>query len=360
MAEKNGQGNKSASPTEQNEKLNIYRLAELAGTSPATVSKVLNEREGVSDRMRKHVLKVAAEMHFAPAIVANERKNIAFVYSAASENIFSSEFLSKLLHSCSESILDMGYRVLLVDEPDIPRDKYEFAAFCNRQSICGVIFCSLKLEDDYVLHLAGHIPLVCVNITFPGDIDRLYSISSDDYNGMSQVIHRLHECGHRKIGLIAEDWIHESNRDKVLAFYQAQKERGLPVLPEWVIRTPIGDGERICRQLDNLRAMEKLPTAFVCLNDRDACHMIRYAQQVDIRCPEDISITGYDDYHYVQYMTPSLTTVRQMLVEKGELAAKLACGRSPETLEWYSGTNHFSFGTMLVNRGSVRRIDTEE
>ncbi len=360
MAEKNGQGNKSASPTEQNEKLNIYRLAELAGTSPATVSKVLNEREGVSDRMRKHVLKVAAEMHFAPAIVANERKNIAFVYSAASENIFSSEFLSKLLHSCSESILDMGYRVLLVDEPDIPRDKYEFAAFCNRHSICGVIFCSLKLEDDYVLHLAGHIPLVCVNITFPGDIDRLYSISSDDYNGMYQIMRRLYECGHRRIGLVAEDWVHESNRDKVQAFYQAQSDMSLAIQPEWIIRTPITEETSICRQLDNLRAMNKLPTAFACLNDRDACHLIRYARRIGIRCPDDISVTGYDDYHYVQYMMPTLTSVRQMLEEKGRLAAWLACGRAPESLEWYNGTNHFVFGTTLVNRASVRAINEEE
>ena len=337
--------------------MNIYEISVLAGVAPSTVSKVLNQRAGVSEKTRKKVMDVVAASGFQPKLVVSERNHIAFIFQSNDRqaNIFGSNFLIEILGGVCDELLLSGYVVSLYPSTEIPHNKEEFSLLCRKNHIAGCIFGNAYRDDFYIEELAGVVPMAVINADFHGE--RLYTISSDDYSGMYGAVKYLYEMGHRRIALAASVLRFQSNWEKWRGYHAALEDLGLPSPEDYVIRLrDFTASFADCWKKLGERGMP-MPTAIAAMNDEDAVRIQRQLKDIGVDCPADVSIVGYDDYRYVGDLTPALTTVRQVLFEKGRIAAKLACGCDPGQLGLpYDAEHGLVLTTELVVRDTVRSV----
>lgn len=340
--------------------MSIYEIAEIAQVSPATVSKVLNGRPGVSESVRNRVLEIIEQQNFTPKTAVNVQNNIAMVSRAgdAAGGIFYSDFMIGIMRGVSEYAFDHGYNITLFPSMAIPKKKSQFSLFCRKQRLAGMVFGNLRSDDSYIEEIAGIIPLVTINACFRGE--QVYSICSDDYNGMYNAVRYLYELGHRRIAIATVGLFFDSNHDKLEAYKKALTDFQLPCEEEYIMDSDQISPTTICLRFERLKKANKMPTAILTMNDQDAVRIINFLRLVNISCPQDISIMGYDDYDYAENINPALTTVKQVLYEKGKLAAQLACGGSAEASQaTRDERGRYIFKTQIVIRDSVRRISQQ-
>lgn len=186
------------------------------------------------------------------------------------------------------------------------------------------------IEDAALQRVAAQVPLVAVGRAVSGLPERCVLI--DNHAGIRQVVHHLAGLGHRDIAYIGGDEAQQDAVERRVGFEATLREAGLSVNPRLM---RCGDyteasGERAAEEL--LRSGVPF-TALVCANDQMAFGARLSLYRRDLRVPEDLSLTGFDDLFSSRYTTPPLTTVHQAVNELGQLAAetvlRLLAGEQP-------------------------------
>lgn len=341
--------------------MNIYQIAKLAEVSPATVSKVINGRPGVGNAVRQKVLDTIEAHNFVPKTSVSIQNNVAVIFRAndTTAGIFYSDYMIGIMRGLCEYVFDHNYNVVLFPSVVLPKNRSQFAMFCKMQRIVGCAFGNLTRDDHYIEDIAGIVPIVMFNAQYQGDM--LYSICSDDYGGMYRTIQYLRNMGHRRIAIGSVGLWYLSNFNKLKAYHQAVRDFGLVEDQDYIIDFDYYDSFSICALVERLRNSGRLPTAFLTMNDEEAVRLITTLKFMGLRCPEDISVVGYDDYPYSSHTQPALTTVKQALYEMGKAAGKLVCGFSPENMGVKQDKQgSFIFETQLVERDSVFNRNASE
>lgn len=334
--------------------MNIYQIAEIAKVSPATVSKVINGRPGVGNAVRQKVLDIIEQNNFVPKTSVSIQNNVAIIFRAndATAGIFYSDYMIGIMRGLCEYVFDHNYNITLFPSVVIPKNKSQFAMFCKMQRIVGCVFGNLTRDDHYIEDIAGVVPIAMFNAKYKGNM--LYSVCSDDYEGMYHTIKYLHDLGHERIAIASVGLQYLSNFNKLRAYRQAVQDFNLVQDKDYVMDFDYYESLRICSLIQRLRNSGRMPTAFLAMNDEEAIRLIATLKFMGIRCPEDVSVIGYDDYPYSSHTQPALTTVRQALYEMGTTTGKLVCGLSPDTLDVQRDEyGSLIFQTQLVERNSV-------
>lgn len=341
------------------EEMNIYKIAELANVSAATVSKVINNRPGVSEDVRRKVLNCIEANNFTPRTIVNAQNNIAVIFRSNDSigSLFYSEYMICIMRGLCEYVFDHNYLITVFPSIMVPKTKSEFSIFCKKHKIVGCVFGNLRLEDNYIEEISGVVPLVLMNAVFKGDM--VYSVCSDDYNGMYSAVRYLYEMGHRRIAIGAVGAMYYANHQKLMGFKQAVKDFGLGNDYENFFDFDSFDPIDFCEKYKSLKEADRLPTAIACMNDEETFRAINALRIINVDCPKDISFVGYDDYEYSSMVFPALTTVKQELYAMGKVAGKLACGCSPAAVGMPYNENQFLFKTRLMERDTVARLITE-
>ena len=340
--------------------MSIYKIAEIAKVSPATVSKAINGGTGVSEEVRKRIQRVIEEQNFTPKTSLNIVNNISVVSRGgdASTSIFYSNFLIGLMRGVTEYSFEHGYNITLYPSLSIPKERSKFTIFCRRQRLSGIIFGNLRSDDYFVEAISGVVPIVTINSSFHGD--KMYSICSDDFEGMYNAVKYLYDLGHRRIAILTVGLFFQSNHDKLEGYRKAMHDLKLTLDEEYIIESQEIAPTSICNRFERLKQAERMPTAILTMNDEEAVRTINYLRLIGIQCPRDVSIIGYDDYDFSANINPALTTVKQVLHEKGKMAALLACGGSPDSIPAErDDSGRYVFKTQLILRDSVRRVEAD-
>ncbi|MDR1692705.1 MAG: LacI family transcriptional regulator [Oscillospiraceae bacterium] len=295
--------------------MSIYDIAKLAGVSVSTVSKVINKRGVVAESTKNRVMSVMMEHDFRPKIGVNELTNIGLFSHVG--NIFTSAFLNELLAGITEYFFERNYGVLLLPTDRIPRDRRAFRIFCHKERLAGGIFLDLATTEDYVKQIDGVVPLVTVNSRHQGEM--LYSVLSDDYDGCTQAIEYLFRMGHRRIAFGTTGTNYLSHRMRLQAYRDVLRDHELEP-DERLIFSVFRDFSAV---YDGWLKAELAPTAIVTINDQEALRLISLLKARGLRIPSDISVVGFDNYSFVEQISPPLTTVRQPLYEVSRQAASI-------------------------------------
>lgn len=339
-------------------KRTIYEIADIAKVSPATVSKVLNNREGVGADVRQRVLEIVERERFVPKMVLSDTNTIAIIYrgNEATMSLFHSEYMMHIMRGVSECVFEHGYHMVLFPSNIIPKRRDQFSLFCRKNRLAGCIWCNLRCEDTYVQDISGIIPMAIINASFVGE--NLYSFCSDDVTGMYEATKYLYSMGHRRISLCSNGLMYEANKNKRLGYRMALEELGIDYRTQPELDLDNFSLLRLSDQFNNLQANGQTPTALLTFNDQEAFKMISLLRLLDLPCPQKISVIGYDDYDYAEMMMPQLTTVRQQMSDMGSAAAKVLCGVSSESIDALrEGKNRFVFKPSLIVRNSVRLLN---
>jgi LacI family transcriptional regulator len=327
----------------------IRDIADLAGVSIATVSRVLNDRPDVAPDTRETVLQIVREHGFSRNRGARALSKGRTGFVGLTLPLIADAYFGPILSGAAEALYEADMRIVL--GPTLHEHDREVSLLERlvRESTDGAIL-MLPSESEAELRAlqAQGYPFVVVDPMEPPP-DGIPCVSAMHATGAKRAVEHLLAFGHRRIGVIAgpEGWY--ATEERMLGFRAALAGAGLLPDPSlirhsnWRIET----GEPAA--LD-LLSQPNPPTAIFGFNDNVAIGALNAAHKLGLRVPEDVSIVGFDDTFQSTIVLPKLTTVRQPLQELGRtgvsLLMRLLDGQRIDAL-------HMELATTLVVRDST-------
>lgn len=305
-------------------KVTLHDVAERAKVHPSTVSRALSpviSRE-VSEATRMKVLEVAAELGYRPNVVARGlrqgRTGTVGVVITDFEHLFNAPVLRGI-----EAGLEEGGFMPLVTETHDSSARLERALdhLAGRRADAVIVTASRYGDKAVVAQAAKFLPVILTVRSLPGT--RLPTIAHDDHRGGLLAARHLVSLGHRRIAQLGGARDVSSFVQRRRGFGTGLREAGLSVEGrELAARVPsVDEGYRMGTEL--LRSVDVPPTALFAHNDLIAAGAIDAFAETGLRCPEDISVVGYDDMVLADHLNPPLTTVRLPSFQLGRLAAQV-------------------------------------
>ncbi|WP_051467902.1 LacI family DNA-binding transcriptional regulator [Actinomadura oligospora] len=311
-------------------------IAEHAGVSEATVSRVLNGRPGVSATTRQSVLAALDVLGYErPARLRQQRAGlIGLIIPELTNPIFPA--FAEIIES---ALARHGYMAVLCSQTPGGVAEDDYLEMLLERGVAGVIFVNglhANANSDrarYARLTEQGLPIVLVNGHRP-DIDAPF-VSNDDVASLEAAVAHLGSLGHRRIGLAIGQDVYVPTRRKTEGF-----RRGLATLlgpsadtEGLVVNTmyTVEGGQAAAQKL-----LDRGCTAICCGNDIMALGAIRAVRQRGLRVPEDVSVVGFDDSPLTAYLDPPLTTIRQSVREMALAAVstvleEVGGGRPPRT-----------------------------
>jgi LacI family transcriptional regulator len=308
-------------------KATITDVAEKAGVSMKTVSRVLNNEPNVAEKTRERVQAVAAELRYSPNLSArglatSKSYLIALIYDNVSPN-----YISHIQLGAIEACREAGYH--LVVEPlsvranttRAEKDK-AIRTVLDRLPVDGVILAPPLVDNEAVLKTLAESNVKCVRVS-PKVGGKQDFVGMDDVTASYQMTQHLLEQGHRKIAFIRGSAEHSASALREVGFIKAMDEVNTRVPKNFFVEGDFSfaSGAKAARTLLSLPLSER-PTAVFASNDDMAAAVISVAGQMGVNVPSDLSVCGFDDTPLARVIWPALTTVKQPIFKMGYQAAK--------------------------------------
>ncbi|MEO3754552.1 LacI family DNA-binding transcriptional regulator [Streptomyces sp. B6B3] len=293
----------------------IAYIAESAGVSVPTVSKVLNGRSGVSDGTRARVEALINQYGYQKP--PGSRSNVVELVFRELESMWAVEIIRGVERVAGRSRVGvMVSEFGLHDSTGMSMDDT-----VGRRPQCVLSVAQLSEAEREQLRAKG-IPFVVFDPTteLPDDVP---FVGATNWRGGHAAARHLIGLGHRRIAMIGGPDEVLCCRARLAGYGSAMLEAGLPMDAELVVRAPLTreDGRAAARAL--LTGPDR-PTAIFAANDLQALGVYQAAREVGLRIPEDLSVVGFDDLPVVAWADPPLTTVHQPLTEMAVAATELA------------------------------------
>jgi len=308
--------------------VSLRDVAEHAGVSFQTVSKVLQGAGRAAPATRQRIFDAAAELGYRPNTLARglatrRTRTIGFIASGLASFV-----LDPLMRGAEREARAQGYFTIIAlaegDEEQAERLIHELI----ERRVDGIISAALTLQQNrrYGELLRRLAPTVCI---FPVHGGGLSLVGEDPpLIGLLATQH-LVTLGHRRIATIVGVVDRPGVSGRFRGYQQALEEAGLAVDPELVDVghwTPEGGYDAMHRLLDHAPGI----TAIFAHNDHMAIGAIRALHERGLRVPDDVAVVGCDDIDLARYVVPSLTTVRISFERSGETAVRLLLDRLGE------------------------------
>ncbi|MFC4776917.1 LacI family DNA-binding transcriptional regulator [Paenibacillus sp. GCM10023252] len=330
-------------------KLTIRDVAERAGVSIATVSRVLNGKDRVLRSTREKVQSAIEELDFQPdyiarSMVMKETKTVGLLLPG-----LTNEFWATLAEYIEKSLWERGYTMTLcmIGNEGVDKERAALRSFADKK-VDGIIFCVSHLFADYTERHSASGPFDIPGVSFELEISGMSSVQGDHIQASRQAVDHLLDLGHTEIAYIGGPIV---SPDRELGYRQALLTRQIAASEALIQRgdPTIAFGREAARRLvDN-----KTPfTAIFCGNDLMAIGAIQELMSRGLRVPEDISVVGYDDINAAALVTPTLTTVRQPIDLIAQSLVDLLFNRMTG-LEQPQQSRKLLFPMELIVRGST-------
>jgi LacI family transcriptional regulator len=332
-----------------NGRATIREIAELAGVSIATVSRVVNGREDVSPETRELVQRIVRERGYTANRNARGLSAGKTGLIGATVPMLHHAYFSYILAGAAEGLYEQDMRLVL--SPTMHEHHREVSLLerlMHGTTDGAVIILPEESSDELELLLNHGYRFVVIDPLLPLN-ERIPAVSAAHAAGADQAMKHLLSLGHTRIGAITGPRGWKATDDRRRGYYAALAAAGIMPDPELEVESnfELAGGVTGAEQLLDL---PEPPTAIFCFNDNMAVGAMRAARVRGVRIPEDLSIVGFDDLEEAEIVTPALTTIRQPLAEMGRIAVSLLMRLlDNQRLE----ALHVELGTRLVVRDST-------
>ncbi|PTM57902.1 LacI family DNA-binding transcriptional regulator [Desmospora activa] len=288
----------------------IYDVAEKAGVSIATVSKVINHLP-VGQKTKAKVLAVMQELNYRPSILASALTGKGTATIGFLLPDLANPFVAEMARRVEDRAHERGFNVVICST-DFDRTKEaRYISLLRQKSVDGFILAGGFKNVDLIMELLkGHIPVVLLAESYPSL--SINSVKVDDFSGGYEVASHLLSLGHRQIAVIAEEA--SSSQERIRGYKQAMQDKGVKIQNEWIViaGSSSEDGKRAAAELLD---RSNPPTAIFACNDLLAIGVILAAREQGFQIPGDLSIVGFDNTLLSMSSDPPLTTVEQPIQE---------------------------------------------
>lgn len=331
----------------------IVEIAELAGVSPATVSRALRGLHHVNEKTRAKIVKAAQELDYPlrPEVAPPGEDGRTNTIGVIAPFLFRWYF-AQALAGVEEALREAGMDLLLYNFSQIDARQRIFLQRKMIDKVDGLIVISLPpTEDEFRRILNLGIPLSLLGVTD----SRCPSVSIDDVQGAQIATQHLVDMGHRDIALMIgqndQKYDFKVSSQRKEGFLGVLKDNGIEFDPRNEL---LADYDSATAELvmDDFLRRKKLPTAIFCSSDEMAFGVYKSLTKKGMRIPDDFSIVGYDGHELSAAL--NLTTVVQPVRFLGQLAASQVLAQITKP-----GTEQKAMivPTSLVQRGSVAKLN---
>lgn len=341
-------------------KATIKDVASYAGVSAAAVSYVLNGKEHkVSAETRAKIAEAMKALNYIPNIsarglVKNTSKLIGVIIPQTEDRkqlVLENPFYSEMISAMESVLREYGYHIIL---SGVEKGKSYLNISVSR-NLDGAIIMGIYPEKLYEECKQADIPIVLIDSYINDNF--FINVGIDDEQGGYMATRYLIDNGHRNIamvtGMIRKDGVTEK---RFLGYKRALQERNLFYNPDYVFEDSVSydhglrTGRRIAQHFPEI-------TAVFATADMVAFGVIRGIKESGKEVPDDISVIGFDDISVSHMFLPSLTTVRQQISLKGEMAARLLMDQITGKNFAASERRRTLDGLEIVERQTVRRLN---
>jgi LacI family transcriptional regulator len=300
------------------QEVTIRDIAEHAGVSVATVSRVLNNTVPVARSKRAAVLRAVEVLGYRPNVVAQELARGHTQAIGVLPHGISNPFYSRLLKGVEQGLRGSGYYPLFASGEE-PAEQASALDLLLAHRVEALILMGGHIPDDELLSVARRLPIVTIGRAIRGLEQRCLRV--ENHEGAYKATRHLRDLGHTRIAHITGLPWHGDAVARLEGYQRALKDTGIDIDSALIVE---GDFE----EQSGLAATEKLLkarvpfTAIFAGNDQMAYGAGLALFRRDLRVPRDVSIVGFDDQPSAAYTWPPLTTIRQPAVEMGIAMAR--------------------------------------
>ena len=272
-------------------KITMRDIGKAAGVSVVTVSKALAGKPGMSEETRQNIRRIAEQAGYRYPDTRKESSRTGLdIGIMIPEKYFASEsFYAAVYKKLVRQLAKLGHFGLLELISKESEEALETPVLMKNHRVDGIILLGEPNKDYYRMLAGQNFPVVYLD--FYDEQCTADAVVGDNTYGCYRLTGHLIRNGHRDIGFIGSYQVTSSIMDRYLGFCRAMLSNNLPIREEWVLSDRDRNGEYIGFTLPG-----KMPTAFVCNCDLVAQKLITRLRHAGYRVPEDISVTGFDDY----------------------------------------------------------------
>lgn len=301
--------------------MNIKSVAQKAGVSVATVSRVLNHPDSVAPDTKEHILNVMQSLDYTPNWFARGLKlNRTGVIALLIPEILDLGYM-EIAKGVEDVAHQKNYNIMLCNtEEDRSKEKGYIENFIARK-VDGIILVSSSLKKSEIIQLKKQeisVVLIGKNEEHAGE----NLVYTDIKAAAGEAIKHMLEIGHRKIGMVCGARPKAENAEKLEGFRKTLSEEGVECPPEYIVEAE-NSIEGGYLGVSKLLTLADRPEAVFVTSDIMAIGAMEKIKQSGLKIPQDIAVVGFDNLKISGFMEPKLTTVAKPMYRMGLVAARL-------------------------------------
>lgn len=324
----------------------LTQIAERAGVSIATVSRILNDTGRVSPATRQKVYEAIRELEFG----ASQKRQVPLYQTIlALVPDFYNPFYAGIIEGIQTTARAAGFEVFLMPTANNYPSASALTNLIRREGFSGVLWLCTTPGPDLLTLVQQHCPMVMVG-EYPEDYPCSY-VSIDDVSAAYRAVNYLISSGCRRIGMVNCSVNYKYARHRLEGYRRALDQAGLPFSPDLYAGIPSIDYTLAYSAAMQLLHSEPAPDAIFASSDVLAAATINAAHTLGIRVPEDLSVIGFDNVITSQIAQPAITTIAQPCFQMGQQACSILVDKiaNPELHD-----RQILLSTELVIRESTR------
>lgn len=304
-------------------RMNIYKIAKMAGVSIATVSRVINNNPSVKQETREKVKAVLREIeylpnHIARSLATNETKTIGVLTTNVRDSYYAAA-----IYTIEQELKRFGYNVILCNTGTELKDKRDYLKILLQKKVDGIILVGSvfkeKDNNSHIYNAAASVPVVMLNSFLPGE--NVYSVVCDDGYGVARAVEWLYEKGHRNM-VYLYDVLSFAGISKLEGFKEAMTSLGLEIHPLGILKAEqsIAGGYK---GVETLKQNGVPYTALIASEDIIAAGAIKKLIELGKSIPHDVAVFGHNNSNIALCTNPELSSVDSKVETIAVLAARI-------------------------------------
>lgn len=300
-------------------KVTLEMVAEAAGVSPSTVSRILNGTAVVSGAKREAVDRAIAKLGFVPDPIARGLAGGRTLSIGVVTQSMDSPFYGVALRGIEDELDKVGYNALFVSGHWNAAEEARCLEVLRSRRVDGIIVLTGRLSDQALRACAKSLPVVVAGRTLKAS--GLFALKFDDLGGARLATEHLITLGHRRIACITGDPLHPDAVERLRGYRAALEGAGIKYEANLVEPGQFHEESGRLAMEHLLDSRQRFTAVFAC-NDQMAFGAALALHRRGLRVPDDVSLVGFDDLAGANYAIPPLSTVHQPAYELGHIAAQ--------------------------------------
>jgi len=300
---------------------NIRQVAEKAGVSVATVSRVLNQQDTVSAKTRIKVEDAIKKLNYEPSLLGRNLRTSESRLLLVLIPKISNPFYFEIIKGIETTAISQSYNILLCETDSNPERENIYFNLVRKKMADGIISMDPAVNMETLIELSKrHNIIQCSEYAMDSGIPY---VTIDNETAAYKAVKYLLKIGHQKIALINSNEKYLYARQREAGYMKALQEQNIPVQEEYICYSQQLDFEYGQQAMRKILHVDDRPTAVFAVSDLLAIGALKEIHSNGLRVPEDIAVVGFDKIDFSNMTHPTLTTIAQPMYKMGTIAAQM-------------------------------------